>query len=86
MEGENKRAHKVIVALNYTDEEFKKSHCNMSSYCGVDVAGFILFHRQEERNPREETLVKPRQSSKNMVLLLKSATCAAVRMSLAGTV
>lgn len=57
MEGENKR--KLIVALNYTDEnKQKKSHCNMSSYCGLAVAGFILFHRQEERNPREDLSVK----------------------------
>lgn len=55
MEGENK--HKLIVSLNNTDEE-NKSRCNMSSYCGLAGAGFILLHRQEERNPREDTLVK----------------------------
>ncbi len=37
MEGESKRTHKLIVSLNYTDEKKIKSHCNMSSCCGLAV-------------------------------------------------
>lgn len=65
MDGESKRTHKLTVCLNYTDGK-KKSHCNMSSCCGLAVellspaesAGSTLFHRQEEKSPREETSVK----------------------------
>lgn len=55
-------------SCNYTDQ--KESDCKMGSSCGLAVellsspegAGFILFHQQEERNPREGTSVRPMQS------------------------
>lgn len=49
----------------------------MGSSCGLavvllstaDGAGFILFRRQEERNPREETSVRPTQGKKTRLYI-----------------
>lgn len=70
-------------SCNYTDGRKKKekeSHCKMGSSCGLavallstaDGAGFILFHRQEERNPREETSVRPTQGKKKTRLYVEN--------------
>lgn len=65
MDRENK--HTLTVFLKQWG---KKTHCNVSSFCGaaVEAACFTLFHQREEKNPREETSVKPRQNEKNKII------------------
>lgn len=50
MAGENKRTHKLVVSINYTDE--RESHCNMRSCCGLAVEpeqSLFCFTRRRRR-------------------------------------
>lgn len=79
MEGEIKCTQTHVITQMKKKKE-KESHCKMGSSCGLavallstaDGAGFILFHRQEERNPREETSVRPTQGKKKLGYMLKT--------------
>lgn len=64
MDVENKHTQNLTVFPT----QWKKKHTVIGAVTvelsAVEAACFTLFHRQEEKNPREETLVKPRQNVK----------------------